>query len=304
MRVAVLGHKNTDSELQWLASFLPFPVEVYQARNIYDLVLCWNVSPEVIRIKRRADTLICGFGVEPDHLWPQNYDPELLQHLDLYCSYRNFADSRFRGQFAPFTYFADGAKQIRQAYSHSAVSEREHDFVIFARHDPNIRRDIGSSLSGRNALLLGPLFGRPLADKHELQQRCKFEFITENTVNDWYMTEKLPQSLVSGCVPIYYGCRDAPLKVDKHLFVDPWQFGDLRHAEVRRDVIEYCLSPGVYEQYTQRIRAVGEDYLVEKFSVERTFVDPIVGFLRDRGLMDFRATKRRWSFFKFHERDT
>ena len=282
MRVALLAPKNTPQERAWLASHFPFTVEDYRRWQLYDAVIFWNLTPEAARIKSRADTLVCGVGVEPPQLWGHNYDPDLLRHCDYYSSYRNFADERFRGLYRRFVYFADSAERIRSVFRAAVEAKRSRDFVVFARHDPNIRRRIGEVLQGQQAVLAGPLFGRLVADKAAVQQSCRFEFITENAITDWYLTEKLPQSLMAGCVPVYYGCRRAADVLDPDLFIDMHAFGHPEEPAVLEAVVRHCLAPGTYETYFERIRRTGEQVLTEKFSLEKTVVDPIAGFIRQR----------------------
>ena len=292
MRVALIAPKNSPEERAWLGSFFPFPVEEYRPRKIYDVVLFWNLSPEIERIRMRSDALLCAIGIEPEWLWPHNYNPDLIQHLDFYSSYKTFADERFRGTFHPFVYFAAPEADIRLSFQQAMTAERTHDFIQFARHDPNIRRQIGEVLKNTKSVLAGPLFDNPVGNKVSLQQSCRFEFITENVINDWYMTEKVPESLMAGCVPIYYGCTRAAEVVDPDLFVDMNRFGPFDGDQGIRKVIDYCLRPGVYEEYAGRIRERAEEILVKNFSLEHTVVEPIARFLAPFNAEGFTARKK------------
>ena len=293
MRIALIAPKNTVRERAWLASFFPFAVEEYRRTRIYDAVIFWNLTPEVVRIKARANTRVCAVGVEPEWLWPHNYDSDLLQHCDFYCSYGNFADGRFKGVFRPFVYFADSEERIRAVFRKAIAAERPMDFALFARHDPNIRKRIGEALRNRNAVLAGPLFNCPVVDKVAVQQRARFEFITENSINDWYLTEKLPQSLMAGCVPVYYGCTRAGEVLDPGLFIDLSSFGNPEEPAVLDAAVRHCLTPGTYERHFERIRQVGEEMLVQKFSLEKTLVQPVADFIGQATSGEFRL-KRKW----------
>jgi hypothetical protein len=293
VKIGFIAPKNSPQERAWLASFFPFPVEEYQRGRLYDAVIFWNLTPEAARIKAVANTLVCAVGVEPDWLWPANYDPELLRHCDYYSAYRNFADARFKGVFRRFVYFADSEERIRSIFRQAIQTERLHDFVLFARHDPNIRRRIGEALRGQKAVLAGPLFNQPVADKAALQRTCRFEFITENAINDWYMSEKLPQSIVAGCVPVYHGCTRAGERVDPSLFIDLRAFGDPEAPSTLDAVVRHCLAGGTYERYFGRIQQVGERYLTESFSLEKNLVQPLADFIHHAVSMGFHP-RRRW----------
>lgn len=296
MRIALIAPKNTPQERAWLASYFPFGVEEYRRWRLYDAVIFWNLTDEVARIKSRANTLVCAVGVEPEWLWPRNYNPDFLRHCDFYSSYRNFADDRFQGAFHPFVYFADPAEKIRRVFRAAIAAERPNDFVVFARHDPNIRRRIGEALGGQKAVLVGRLFGHHVADKAAVQQSCRYEFITENVINDWYMTEKLPQSLMAGCVPVYYGCRRAGDVLDSSFFIDMHAFGNPEDPGVLDAVVRHCLAPGTYEAYFDQIRRTGEQVLTEKYSLEKTVVGPIAEFIQRQAANGFRPRRRRfWS---------
>lgn len=296
MRAALIAPKNKPEERAWLGSYFSFPLEEYRAHRTYDVVLFWNLSPEIRRIASRSTTLLCGIGVEPEWLWPHNYDPELIQHLHYYSAYRCFADEGFRGTFHPFVYFAAGAATIRRSFAEALLNERTHDFILFARHDPNIRGLIGACLKNRKAILVGPLFDYPVKDKLTLQRSCRFELITENVINDWYMTEKLPEALMAGCVPVYLGCTRVAEKVDQDLFIDLSRFGPPDTPVTVNAALDYCLLPGVYERYAEAIRRAGADYLEDRFSVENTVVRPVEEFLAPYRSSGFRARRNVFRF--------
>lgn len=292
MRVALIAPKNTQQERSWLGSFFPFPVEEYRRGRIYDAVIFWNFTREVEHIRASANTLICGFGVEP--ALSENYDASLLQYCDFYCAYENFADRRFTGVFHPFVYFADPAEKIRTTFRSAVASERDVTSVLFARHDPNVRLKIATIIREQGGLAIGPLFGCESPDKIPLQRRCRYEWITENRITDWYLSEKLPQSLMAACVPVYYGCRRVREKVDPGLFVDLSEFGDPEKIETIRRAAYFCNRPDVYETYRQRIQTVGEEYLVENFSLEKTVADPLSAFITTRIKNGFHVRKKNF----------
>jgi len=52
----------------------------------------------------------------------------------------------------------------------------------------------------------GRVFGNPYdGDKVKLLEKYKFNICFENSLTDGYVTEKLLQAKIAGCIPIYYG---------------------------------------------------------------------------------------------------
>jgi hypothetical protein len=208
--------------------------------------------------------------------------------------YRNFAGPGFRGEFATFHFFADREDSLRTRFRAHIDAPRTHDFILFARHDPNHRRAIAERLAAHDALLLGPLFGNTVGDKLEEQRHCRFEWITENEINGYYFSEKVPQALAAGCVPVYFGCTSARDHVEPDLYVDVHEFGDPADPAVIDRVIEHCLSPGVYEKMHAAIRARAEALLISRFSIESALVRPVAERIERWSAEGFRARREPW----------
>src|SRR5262245_19118100 len=142
-----------------------------------------------------------------------NYDPLLLKRSDRYMGYANFAGSDYSGKYERYTFPVATEEVIKREFPISMKAHRDADFCTFANHDPNIRLEIARALEEHRSILAGPLFGSRVESKLAIQRRSRFEFITENAINDYYVSEKLGQAILGGCVPVYYGCTRIKHKV-------------------------------------------------------------------------------------------
>ena len=73
------------------------------------------------------------------------------------------------------------------------------------------RRNIKVSWFGQDSVLV-PYYKGRVSDKHALLSRVKFSMCCENSYDEvyshGYFTEKLPEVVLGGCVPIYMGCHN------------------------------------------------------------------------------------------------
>lgn len=243
--------------------------EKYLPGKKYDVVFAYNLSPELEAIKKYTDMKVFGIAVEPKSMWSHNYNQSLIDCCDVYMCYSDYSGKQFDGEFVEFVYPAATRKQIAESFERSIQCERVYDFGIFARHDPNIRTEIGEAIKPLRSLLGGGLFNNWFKDKFAAQRQIKFEFITENDLTENYVSEKLGQSILSGCVPIYLGAPRAKRLFPRDMFVDMSEF------ESVADVISYCRKPGVYESHFQRISEHAKTLISESHSWEGCIFDPL-----------------------------
>jgi alpha(1,3/1,4) fucosyltransferase len=82
-----------------------------------------------------------------------------------------------------------------------------------------------------------PLWKGEVANKAEVLLRCRFSYCYENVHSlTGYVTEKIFDSLMNGCVPVYWGADDIADQVDAECFIDRRNFRDTAevHAHLRR----------------------------------------------------------------------
>jgi len=96
-----------------------------------------------------------------------------------------------------------------------------------------------------------PSWQGELPEKSAVLRRAKFSYCYEN-VRDLrgYVTEKIFDSMLSGCVPVYRGADDVQDKVPADCFVDRRRFGDTAevHAHLR------AMTPQEYTRQQQAMR--------------------------------------------------
>ncbi|HLP97585.1 MAG TPA: glycosyltransferase family 10 [Sideroxyarcus sp.] len=82
-----------------------------------------------------------------------------------------------------------------------------------------------------------PSYRGEVRDKSSVLRRSKFAYCYENTIGpDNYITEKIFDSFLSGCVPVYWGAENVLEHIPADCFIDRRRFKDV--AEVHR----YLLS--------------------------------------------------------------
>lgn len=270
--------------------------EPYRRGRPYDLVWFLNVTEELRIIKGHTDTKTLVVGMEPLFMYPPNYDADLLRLSDRYMGYRNFADPGYAGTFERFTFPVYPRDRVRAEFPLSLKAERDHDFCIFATHDPNIRRALGDAAGAHRSILAGPLFENRVPDKLSVQRRCRFGLISENDINDYYFSEKLGDSLAAGCVPVYYGCTRIKERLPPELFIDMSDFPGADGSPDIKRVIEHCLSPGVYETHFQAIAAGALELLAEDLSTETCLIEPVQQFVDDLNASGWRSTRGSWQW--------
>ena len=289
--LGLIASKNSHDEMLWLLSFINADGEPYQRGKLYDVVWFFDLTQEIKFIKRNTTSKIFAVAPEPKSMWPLNYDPDLIDLCDYYLGYENFSSTRFTGVYQKFFFFASTLSDIRKTFIESIEKERDVDFCIFARHDPNIRTLIAEHLKGENSIIAGPLFDNPQTSKTDIQVRCKYEFITENERNDYYLSEKIYQSLMCGTVPIYYGCRKVKEIIPPELFID---FGDFMvddFSDAISSIIKYCKSDDNYLFHSSAIKKKALPFLESFASIESSMTNILNEYLYDLEKNNFTALK-------------
>jgi hypothetical protein len=119
--------------------------------------------------------------------------------------------------------------------------------------------------------------GGPVPDKDVFLQQCRFAVAIENSQYPGYCTEKLLQSFLAGCIPIYWGdplvTRDfnpeAFLRVENPRDLEPL-FDQIRYLESSRDALHHMRSQPIFTEEA-RLRLT-----LEKSERERTLIRRIL----------------------------
>ena len=286
LRVGLLLTKVPAEHVQSL--FLPYfhvQAEPYQRGGSYDVIFCYNLHSELELIRKHTDAKIFAIAPEPPNFWPNNYDPRLVNLCDWHLGYAPVGGTGFLGEFHEYVYPCVLRADLARRFDASLSNDRRYTFCIFARHDPNIRRQIAETVPTHESFLGGPLFANAVPDKWTVQSRSKFEFITENEINDVYVSEKLGQALTAGCVPIYLGSPRAQHIFPKHLFIRIDDFSSIQ------EVVDFCRTPGTYERYFDAIRREAKDVLERRHTWEGNIFDPFHEYVRKLEASGFRSRR-------------
>jgi hypothetical protein len=156
---------------------------------------------------------------------------------------------------------------------------------------PRHESSVAGRMKRRAQRLATQLFGyRPfrswkgeLADKSSVLLRAKFAYCYENIYGlSGYVTEKIFDSLMNGCVPVYWGADDIGSRIPPDCFIDRRDFRDTEavHAHL------LSMSAKEYAQKQQAIREFLGSKSAEKYSSE-SFVRTIVeGVTADMGIAE------------------
>lgn len=138
---------------------------------------------------------------------------------------------------------------------------------------------IARSLSRLKTRLFGippfPSFRGEVKDKADVLRRARFSYCYENSRDlSNYITEKIFDSLVCGCVPVYWGADNVLDHIPAGCFVDRRKFRST--AEVHQHLL--AIDDAEYLGYQQNIRAFLASPAARRFSSEQvmqTIVDRI-----------------------------
>jgi hypothetical protein len=119
----------------------------------------------------------------------------------------------------------------------------------FTRKDKLIRRGkrLATQLFGYKPF---PSYRGSVINKGDIYKNCKFSYCYENTKNlENYITEKIFDAMMYGCVPIYWGAQNILDFIPKECFIDRRDFDN------QKSLHEYLknMSVEVYESYQRAI---------------------------------------------------
>ena len=155
-----------------------------------------------------------------------------------------------------------------------------------AFHVPGRPGRLARSVSRLKTRLFGippfPSYQGEVKDKAAVLRRARFAYCYENSRDlSNYITEKIFDSLVQGCVPVYWGADNVLDYIPAGCFVDRRNFRDT--AEVHQHLL--ALSDADFVVYQRNIREFLASETARRFSSERvvqTIVERIGKDLRAR----------------------
>jgi hypothetical protein len=111
-------------------------------------------------------------------------------------------------------------------------------------------------------------------------------------INDYYFSEKIGESLVAGCIPVYYGCTSIEEHIPPEFYVD---MRDFRGADGMPDIdrtVEHCLRPGVYEEHRRAVGAQALPFLTRCLTTEKCLIDPLQAYIDELRQQRWRSQRR------------
>lgn len=186
------------------------------------------------------------------------------------------ANKAFR-EVLPSDLYLERIKTIRW-YEKSAPDKFNLYGMGWAKPTPafDFMGKIKRSIPSLRAKLFGympfPSYRGEIRDKSEVLRRSKFSYCYENNQGlSNYITEKIFDSLVNGCVPVYWGADNVLDYIPADCFIDRQTFKNT--AAVHNFLLS--ISPQEYAQYQSNIIRFLQSDIARQFSSEN-FVSTVV----------------------------
>jgi hypothetical protein len=128
-----------------------------------------------------------------------------------------------------------------------------------------LRRSVASLRVKLHGYKPFPSYRGEVRDKACVMRRSKFAYCYENTLGpDNYITEKIFDSFLSGCVPVYWGAENVLEHIPAECFIDRRQFRDT--AAVHQHLL--AITPEEFEGYQRNIMHFLRNGMAKPFSAE------------------------------------
>jgi len=188
-------------------------------KNVKTPIDVYSVFKDYSTDQRKPGRLSVGFSGEAHYHDPKHFDISLIMEPD---------DIQKRVVFAPL--FAIGSHEMNywSQYQRTRPFNKKSRFCAFVVSNPtaNIRNMFFQKLSqykhvdscGMALNNCGFLAPKGQSYMGFLQQ-FKFNICFENKSKPYYLTEKLHNAWLGGCIPIYYGCPNVHAWLNKDAFL-------------------------------------------------------------------------------------
>ena len=192
-----------------------------------------------------------------------------------------------------FSCLINANKAFREPIQNDLYRERINTIRWYERHAPEnfelygmgwqkptpaydlwrkVRRSMASLRVKLNGYKPFPSYCGEVGDKSAVLRRSKFSYCYENTSGpDNYITEKIFDSFLSGCVPVYWGPDNVSEHIPSTCFIDRKAFRDT--AAVHRRLL--AITQEEYSAYQVSIENYLRSEAVKKFDA-RDFVQNVV----------------------------
>jgi hypothetical protein len=197
------------------------------AAVVFHIPTLWQLP----RIKPRGQLWV-GWSMESEANYPQLVDPGVVARLDLMMSYRLDSDIPTtyvtRGQVLDLTLPPDEKSSERLCAVLISHKDRLSGRVAYVQELMRYMdvHSYGKVLNNR----MFPWQDEGSASKQKLLRSYKFALAFENSICRDYVTEKLFDPLMAGCVPVYRGASNVEdFLPGDHCYINTADFASPRH---------------------------------------------------------------------------
>jgi hypothetical protein len=128
-----------------------------------------------------------------------------------------------------------------------------------------------SKLYANSKKVFFPLYRGTVANKIEIMSQYRYCICYENIREPGYITEKIFDCFVAGCIPVYWGAQDITKYIPANCFIDRQAFSS------HKDLYEFMvnMTQDEYTAYQERILAFLNSELAKVHSAE-SFAEVVV----------------------------
>ena len=222
------------------------------------------------------------------------YGDYCLDHTDLSLGFGQVQHARYlRFPYWILTTFSpeDDAAAIRERIRQINEShfEKSRECVLINKHDPagtrelvynGIKDILDVKLAGQwrnNTRELWDDFGN---DKEAYLRTFKFNICAENNNTKDYVTEKIFDAFIAGCIPLYYGALNDPepglINREAVIF---WNT-EGKNTENREKILELKNNESFYREFISRPKLLpaAADYVIDRYAKLKEHFARILGY--------------------------
>ena len=221
------------------------------------------------------------------------YGDYCLDHTDLSLGFGQVQHARYlRFPYWILTTFSpeDDAAAIRERIRQINEShfEKSRECVLINKHDPAGTRELvyngvkdilDVKLAGQwrnNTRELWDDFGN---DKEAYLRTFKFNICAENNNTEYYVTEKIFDAFIAGCIPLYYGALNDPEPglINREAVIFWNKEGN--NAENREKIRELKQNESFYQEFISRPKLLpaAADYVIDRYAKLKEHFARILG---------------------------
>ncbi len=222
------------------------------------------------------------------------YGDYCLDHTDLSLGFGQVQHARYlRFPYWILTTFSpeDDAAAIRERIRQINEShfEKSRECVLINKHDPAGTRELvyngvkdilDVKLAGQwrnNTRELWDDFGN---DKEAYLRTFKFNICAENNNTEYYVTEKIFDAFIAGCIPLYYGALNDPEPglINREAVIFWNKEGN--NGSNREKILELKNNESFYQEFISRPKLLpaAEAYVIDRYAKLKEHFARILGY--------------------------